>query len=460
MISIKTKKEENFSKWYHEVIESTKLVDFSAVKGCIVYNEYCLMIWEQIKNYLNCKLAPLGFEQYYFPTLIPLKSFKKQKKHFDDFFREVLVVSKVGTSGLEEEFVIRPTSEAVIYESLAKWVKNEKDLPLCINQYCSVMRWESFKPNMPLLRGNEFLWQESHSVHSTEKETDEYAKKILEIYRDLHENYLAMPVVSGFKPKHRMFPGAKYTIALEALMPDLKSVQSATSHSLGQNFSSAFNIKFKDKNGKERLAWQACNGVTTRVIGALVMLHGDDNGLVIPPKIAPYQVVLIDVKDKKILELLENDEIRLFVDDTNKTTKEKIDYWALMGAPILVTKDKSGFMLIRRDNLEKFSINKNLLINKIKRILHSIQNNLFERAKEFNKKHKTKVNTWKEFENIAHGKKGFIIATWCGDIACAKTIREKTNKNSIRVVNPLKSKAKCVHCGNKAIHEAIFAHAY
>ena len=173
MTSIKTKKEEDFAKWYHEVIEETKLVDFSVVKGCVVYHEYCLLIWEQIKNFLNSKLSPLGFREYYFPILIPLKSFKKQTAHFEDFFKEVLVVSKAGHNVLEEEYVIRPTSEAIIYESIAKWVKEENHLPLCINQYCSVVRWESFKPNMPLLRGNEFLWQESHSLHATNKEADE-----------------------------------------------------------------------------------------------------------------------------------------------------------------------------------------------------------------------------------------------------------------------------------------------
>src|SRR3989344_977669 len=369
MIYVKTSKEEDFVKWYHEVIEATKLVDFSAVKGCVVYHEYCLMIWSRIKSYLDNKLMPLGFQEYYFPALIPLKSFKKQTKHFEDFFKEVLVVSKTGHSRLEEEYVIRPTSEAIIYESIAKWVKGEKHLPLCINQYCSVMRWESFKPNMPLLRGNEFLWQESHSVHSTRKEADEYTKKILDVYRDLHENCLAMLCITGYKPEHRMFPGAEYTLALESLMPDLKSVQSATSHYLGQNFSRAFNIKFRSKKGKEEFAYQACNGITTRVIGALAMLHGDNNGLVIPSKIAPYQAVLIGMGDKKIAELLKNNEIRHITDDAKKPIDGKIDYWTLMGAPVIIFKNKSGFILIRRDTLERKIVNRNSLVKEIQKTL-------------------------------------------------------------------------------------------
>ncbi|MBI2101492.1 proline--tRNA ligase [Candidatus Woesearchaeota archaeon] len=458
MISVKTNKEEDFVKWYHEVIEASKLVDFSAVKGCVVYHEYCLMIWSLIKSYLDNKLMPLGFKEYYFPALIPLKSFKKQTKHFEDFFREVLVVSKAGHSTLEEEYVIRPTSEAIIYESLAKWVKEEKHLPLCINQYCSVMRWESFKPNMPLLRGNEFLWQESHSVHSTKKEADEYVRKILDVYRDLHENCLAMPVISGFKPEHRMFPGAEYTLALESLMPDFKSVQTATSHYLGQNFSKAFSIKFRNKSGKGEFAYQACNGITTRVIGALAMLHGDNKGLVIPPKIAPYQVVFADFNEK-MFDLLKNNGIRVFNDESKKSNNEKIGYWILMGAPIIVLSEKNNFTLIRRDTLEKTKTSKNLLLKEIQKTLNSIQDNLCRKAKEFHSSHISKVGSWQEFEKIASGKKGFIEALWCGSIGCAKQIREKANKNSVRVVRPIKS-GKCVHCGKKAAYSAVFAPAY
>ena len=459
MNSIKTKKEEDFAKWYHEVIDATKLVDFSVVKGCVVYHEYCLQIWEQIKNYLNFNLVPLGFKQYYFPTLIPLKSLKKQQKHFDDFFREALVVSKSGNNNLEEEYAIRPTSEAIMYESFAKWVREEKDLPLCANQFCSVMRWESFKPNMPLLRGNEFLWQESHSAHSTEKEADEYAKKIFDIYKDLHENCLAMPAITGFKPKHRMFPGAKYTLALESLMPDLKSVQSATSHSLGQNFSSAFNIKFKNKKGKEEFAWQACNGITTRVIGALVMLHGDNKGLVIPPKIAPYQAVLIGFKDDRIIDEACKSGIRCYAELDKSNLSEMVNYWIMMGAPVVITKEKGQFTLIRRDTLEKKTVGKKILIKEIQKTLDSIQNNLLKKAKLFHSSHLSKANSWKDFEKIASGKKGFIEALWCGNVDCARQIREKTNKNSIRVVNPAKS-GNCVHCSSKAQYTATFAPAY
>src|SRR3989338_4772784 len=455
MSSINTRKEDDFSKWYHEVIEATKLVDFTAVKGCVVYHDYCLRIWNEIKSFLNYKLVPLGFNEYYFPSLIPLKSFKKQEKHFEDFFKEVSIVSKAGHNQLEEEYVIRPTSEAIIYESIAKWVKEEKHLPLCINQYCSVMRWESFKPNMPLLRGNEFLWQESHSIHSSKKEAEVYVKKILDIYRELHEDYLAMPCIIGYKQQHRMFPGAEYTLALESLMPDMKSVQSATSHYLGQNFSKAFNIKFK---GKEEYAYQACNGITTRVIGALVMLHGDNKGLVIPPKIAPYQAVLIGFDDKNIVDMLKSNGIRYFV-DSGKSVNEKIDYWTLMGAPIIALKNKGKYALIRRDTLEKISINKSSLANQVKKILNSIQDNLYKKAKKFHSNHISKASSWQEFEKIAFGKKGFIEANWCGSVDCAKQIREKTNKNSIRIVNPLKS-GKCVHCKSKAQYTAMFAPAY
>ena len=459
MNPIKTKKEENFAEWYHEVIKATRLVDFSIVQGCSVYSGYCLSIWEQVRRYLNFKLRKLGFEEYYFPTLIPLASLKKQKKHFDDLFREVLVVSKVGLNRLNEEYAIRPTSEAVIYESFAKWVKKEKDLPLLVNQYCSVMRWESFKPNMPLIRDNEFLWQESHSVHATEQEADKFTKEVLKIYLELHEDYLAMPIVQGFKPKHRMFPGAKYTMALEALMPDLKSVQSATSHSLGQNFSSVFNIKFKGENGKDKLTWQACNGITTRVIGAIVMLHGDDKGLVIPPKIAPYQCVFIDFNNIKKMGLLIKNNIRFHADNTKKSAKEKVDYWTLMGVPIIISSDNENYVLTRRDTLEKKSINKKSIIKEITKTLVLIQKNLFNKAKEFNKRYTTKVNSWEEFKSTALNKGGFIIALWCGNPECAKEIR-KVKKYSVRVINPTSPTKRCVHCNKKASYAAVFAPAY
>jgi len=452
---LKSKKERDFVKWYHELIKATELVDLSVVQGCVVYSDYCLQLWQQIKNFLDSKLRNLGFKEYYFPTLIPIKSFKKQKKHFDDFFREVLIVSKVGQNNLEEGYAIRPTSEAVIYESFAKWIKEEKDLPLRVNQYCSVMRWESFKPNMPLLRSNEFLWQESHSAHSTEKEADKYVKELLKIYIDLHENYLAMPVVTGFKPKHRMFPGAKYTMALEALMPDLRSVQSATSHSLGQNFSKSFNIKFNTKTEKNEFAWQTCHGITTRVIGALIMLHSDNNGLVIPPEISPYQVIFINAFDKN---LLKNVNIRFFIDKTKKTQDETIKYWILMGAPIIVFKNGNKYTLIRRDTLEKFSVNKKSLIKSIKKTLTLIQYGLYKKAKEFKQKYTTKVCSWKEFEEIALNKGGFIEAYWCNNPDCSIGIR-KLRKYSARVINPSKP-LKCIHCNSKAEYKAVFAPAY
>ena len=458
MDSIKTRKEDDFVKWYHEVIEKTKLVDFSVVKGCVVYHDYCLRIWNEIKSFLNYKLAPLGFDEYYFPVLIPLNSFKKQEKHFEDFFKEVLVVSKAGHNNLDEEYVIRPTSESIIYESISKWVKEEKHLPLCINQYCSVMRWESFKPNMPLLRGNEFLWQESHSVHSSKKEADGYTKKILGIYKELHENYLAMPCIIGYKPQHRMFPGAEYTLALESLMPDLKSVQSATSHYLGQNFSKAFSIKFKNKKGKEEFAYQACNGITTRVIGAMVMLHGDNKGLVIPPGVAPYQVVFVGVKDSALQNELLKSGIRFFFDLNKKILSEKIEYWTLMGAPIIVTKDRKGFNLIRRDSSERKIAGKNNLVKEIQKALDSIQNSLYKKAKEFNKKSTSRANSWEQFREIALNNGGFIEASWCNNRDCAKGIRE-IRKYSARVINPSKP-SKCIHCGNKAEYTAIFAPAY
>ena len=453
---LKSKKEENFSKWYHEIIEATHIVDSTVVQGSIVYSDYCLAIWDQIKKFLNEKLSSMGFREYYFPTLIPLSSFRKEKRHFEDFFRETLIVSKAGQNALKEDMVIRPTSESIMYESFAKWVKAEEDLPLLVNQYCSVFRWESLKPNMPLIRGNEFLWQESHSAHKTEEEADSFVKSLLKIYLELSNDYAAMPVVQGFKPHHRMFPGAKYTLALEAFMPDLKSVQLATSHSLGQNFSSAFGIKFRDANGKEKAAWQACNGITTRLIGAMIMLHSDNYGLVLPSRLAPYQCILIGA-DESIKKSLEENGIRCFIDKSGKAKDEKIRYWKMMGAPVIAVKDKEKYEIIRRDTLERKIIGQNKLADEVPKMLDSIQKSLFEKAKAFNKKFASQADSWEEFEAAAK-KGGFITAKWCGEVPCAKQIRE-TTKNSLRVVNPVKN-GRCVHCSKEVHYEGIFAPAY
>lgn len=452
---LKSKKEEDFSKWYDDLIEATHLIDSTIVQGSIVYSDYCLAIWEQIKKFLNERLSSMGFREYYFPTLIPLSSFRKEKRHFDDFFRETLIVSKAGQNALKEDMVIRPTSESIIYESFAKWIKSKEDLPLLVNQYCSVFRWESLKPNMPLIRENEFLWQESHSVHANEEEADDFARKILSIYLELIQDYAAMPVVQGFKPYHRMFPGAKYTLALEALMPDLKSVQLATSHSLGQNFSSAFGIKFMDKR-KEKTAWQACNGITTRLIGAMIMLHSDNYGFILPSRLAPYQCILIG-SDESIKKSLEEKGIRCLIDRSGKTKEEKIEYWKLMGAPVIAIKGKEKYEVIRRDTLERKSMGQDKLADEVPKMLGSIQKSIFEKAKSFSKRFASQADSWVEFETAAK-KGGFITANWCGEVPCAKQIKEKT-KNSLRVVNPVK-KGRCIHC-NKGVHyEGIFAPAY
>lgn len=454
---LKNKKEDNLTEWYNELLLKANLIDNSIVQGCIVYKDYCLKIWEEIKKIINKKLTNLGFEQSYFPMLIPLSSFKKEKRHYNDLFRETVTASGFGDSKFDETFLIRPTSEAIIYESFSKWVEKEEDLPILINQYCSVMRWESLKPNLPLIRGNEFLWQESHSVHSTEKETDSYAEKVLNIYKKLLEDCLAIPFIEGFKPNHRMFPGAKYTLALECLMPDLKSVQIATSHSLGQNFSSVFDIKFKDKDGNKKTVWQACNGITTRVIGAMVMMHSDDKGLIIPPKISPMQCIFINKIDEDIKERLINKKVRFIEDKEEKSEKEKIDYYTLIGAPLII---KNDFILIRRDNNEEIKTDKENLIGSINKNLDMMQKEIFEKAKRFMQNNTSSAGNLEDFKKVAEIKGGFIKSYWCGNVDCAKSIKKET-KNSLRVVNPVKEEnKKCVFCNKEAGYLGFFAPAY
>lgn len=455
---ITAKKEEDFNKWYHEIIGASGLVFTSNVQGCIVYSDYCIAIWNLIREFLDRNLRNLGFKEYSFPSLISLSSFEKEKRHFNDFFRETLVVTSAGNKKLNEKFVLRPTSEAIIYESFAKWVNDAKDLPLLVNQYCSVIRWESLKPNMPLIRGNEFLWQESHSAHSTEQEADKFVVGILDIYRQLHQDYLALPFVEGFKPNHRMFPGAKYTMALESLMPDLKSVQTATSHSLGQNFSSVFNIGFKDASGKKNHVWQACNGITTRIIGATIMMHSDNYGMVLPPKIAPFQCVLFG-EFNPILNSLKEKNIRFIVDKSDADFEEKLGHWRLMGAPTIVYREKGDYVCERRDKLQKFFPGKNIVVPEIIKALGSIQDTLLENAEKFKLNHTCGANSWGEFEQISEKKGGFIRAQWCGEVSCAREIKQKTG-NSLRIINPAKNRGKCVNCRKNSRHSAIFAPAY
>jgi len=432
------KKSDNLDEWYKEVIHKADLIDSSPVKGCSVLKAYCYSIWENIRMHLDSRLKEIGFSNTYFPLFIPADDMKKHEEHFSPFSREILSVG-----GVNQELFLRPTSEMVIYPTIKNWIKEGCDLPLKINQYCSVVRWEQLKPNLPIIRDNEFLWQESHSLHATEQEAKEEADRILEIYRNFIENTLAIPTVSGFKPKHRMFPGAEYTLALESIMPNMKSMQMATSHYLGQKFSKPLNITVKKDSGED-FVWQACNGITTRLIGAMVMLHGDDKGLVLPPKIAPVQVAL------------EGDAHGLQPELKRMGIRSEVDFKepVLKGVPILVKKEGDKYVLQRRDNLNQKEANSEDVTQSIETTLNEIQSNL--REKSVNILH---TDDYDQFVSTTKDKRGTIKAFWCGEVECAKTIKKET-RNSLRVIQLVESEGKCVKCEKQAPHKAIFAEAY
>jgi len=436
--------QKKFEEQYVETIKAANLADESAVKGCTVLKPQAMAIWTQIRSFMANRLAMLGYEDMYFPLLTPASLMKKQPEHFNVFKSELLAVKGTAEEDFDEQLFIRPTSEMIIYERVAKWLK-ETELPLLLNQWCSVIRWETRKPNLMLIRDNEFLWHECHSAHATKAQAIEYAEKMRDVYRELLEDNLAIPVFSGQKPEHRKFPGAVLTLALEAMMPNRKSIQSATSHDLGQNFSKALDIKSNNE-----FVWQACAGLTTRVIGALVMMHSDENGLVLPPKIAPVQCIFVDT-DVKI------DNVRTKTDSRSLDKDKKIDEWTKKGIPLIIS-GTDNYEILRRDTGKTTACNRNELTKTITGFLDEIQQNLFEKAKRFKESHTFQSDNYEEFKDILSNQKGFVQAGWCGVPDCGRKIRKDT-KGSLRVVNP-STEGVCIGCKEKAKFKGVFGQSY
>jgi prolyl-tRNA synthetase len=475
---ITVKKSEDFSEWYTQVILKSELADYAPIKGCMIFREDSYAIWEKIQEIFNQKIKQTGHRNVYFPMFIPESFLKREAEHFQGFTPEVAWVTHGGDSPLEERLAIRPTSETIMYATYAKWVRSWRDLPIKLNQWNSVVRWET-KATRLFLRTREFLWQEGHTVHATKQEADQEAKQILEDYKDVMETYLAVPVMAGKKTEMEKFAGALYTLALEAMMPDGKALQMGTSHQLGQNFSRVFDIKFLDQNEKEQYAWQTSWGFSTRVIGALVMLHGDDKGLVMPPKVAPTQVVIIPIpykgmeaeaiaaKTKEILEQLQKNDIRAILDDrTEYTPGWKFNEWELKGVPVRIEigprdiKQKQT-VIVRRDNSKKTTVKEQETLTTVIALLKEIQNDLFNRAKKLLEESVTTVQTYEEFKKTLKDKGGFLRASWCGDSKCEEKIKDETGA-TIRIVPFEKEKtfSKCLYCGKEATEVVYFAKAY
>ena len=477
-IGVTVKKSENFSEWYTQVILKSELADYAPVKGCMIFRELSYAIWEKIQEIFDTKIKATGHKNVYFPLFIPEHFLKKEAEHFEGFVPEVAWVTMGGDTPLEEKLALRPTSETIMYATFAKWIRSWRDLPVKINQWCNIIRWDT-KGTKLFLRTREFLWQEGHTVHATKEEADQEVMQILNEYKDLMENYLAIPVLKGKKSEREKFPGALYTTCLEAIMPDGKALQMATSHHLGQKFSKVFKIKFLDKEEKEQYAWQTSWGFSTRLIGALVMVHGDDKGLVLPPKIAPIQVVIVPIpykdvdteqilaKAKEIYEKLHKNGIQVVLDDrTEYTPGWKFNDWELKGVPLRIEigpRDlKQGQVtLARRDTFEKTAVKEENVTDAVTKLLEDIQRNLFEKAKKILEENITTVTAYKDFKKVLKEKGGFIRACWCGSSDCEKNVKEETGA-TIRIVPLEKEKifANCIYCGEEAKEVVYFARSY
>ena len=471
-----TSKEKDFSQWYVDVVRKTELADYTTIKGCMVIRPYGYGLWENMQAGLDRRIKETGHKNAYFPLFIPESLLKKEAEHVEGFAPEVAWVTEGGSQKLEERLAIRPTSEAIICSLYSKWVRSWRDLPILINQWVNIVRWE--KVTRLFLRTTEFLWQEGHTAHKNEQEAEEETLKILnQVYRDYIENDLAIPVIVGRKTEKEKFAGALHTYTLEALMTDGKVLQAGTSHNLGQNFAKAFNIKYLDEDQQEKYVWQTSWGTTTRLIGALVMVHGDDRGLNLPPKVAPVQVIIIPImfdKTKKevrnkaedIITILKKD-FRVEIDSRDEYTPGwKFNEWEMKGVPLRLEigpKDlaKGQVMVVRRDTGEKMAVKEEKLVETVEKLLNNIQENLFNKAKNFLQKNIREVSDYNKFKEIMEKKRGLIKTYWCGNKDCEDKIKEET-KASIRCIpfEQEEASGKCIYCGKESSTLVYFARAY
>jgi prolyl-tRNA synthetase len=476
-IGITVKKSNDFSDWYTQCVLKSSIADYSPSKGFIILRPYGYAIWEIIRELLDDELRKTGHKNGFLPVLIPESLLTKEKDHFDGFMPEVFWVTKSGDTDLGEKLAVRPTSETIAYSMFSKWISSYRDLPLKMNFWNSALRAE-IKSTKPLIRNSEFLWQEGHTAHKDENEADEEVRLILDIYKNLIEQYLALPTLSGFKTDKEKFVGAKYTTCLESVMADGKALQMATSHQLGQNFSKPFEIKFLNKDTMEQYVWQTSWGISWRVIGAIIMVHGDDKGLILPPKISPTQVIIVPIyKDdsktvvkQKAYELeqkLKDSKIRVQTDDRDEYTSGwKFNDWEMKGVPLRVNvglRDikENQVELIRRDTKERFYVTEKELVNQTLSTLENIQSNMFDRAKSHLQENTGSAATLEELLSVLDTSGGFVACSWCGKRECEDLVKEKTTAD-IRIVpfNPKNNISSCIGCGEQETIEVYFSRAY
>jgi prolyl-tRNA synthetase len=496
-----TTREENYSQWYNDIVKHAQLAENSSVRGSMVIKPYGYALWENMQKVLDQMFKDTGHENAYFPLFIPKSFFSKEASHVEGFAKECAVVThyrlRNGENGievdpdakLEEELIVRPTSETIIWDTYKRWVQSYRDLPIMINQWANVVRWEM--RTRLFLRTAEFLWQEGHTAHATSEEAIEETMKMLDVYVEFAQNTLAIPVIKGRKTESEKFPGALETFCIEAMMQDKKALQAGTSHYLGQNFAKASGIKYQSKDGIEEFAWTTSWGVSTRLIGALIMTHSDDNGLVLPPKIAPSHVVFIPIYKTdeerelvlnfinpmiKTLKKLRYDDrkVRVELDDRDMSGGEKGWYWIKKGIPLRVEVgkrdvEKDSLFIGRRDQDKKFGMNKDDFLSSFIGLLDEIQDTIYQRALDFRKENSFEIDDKKKFYKFftpknakkpkIHG--GFVKAHWCGSEVCEAKVKEEL-KVTIRAIplDAVEEEGRCIYCGEKSNKRVIFAKSY
>ena len=465
--------DEDFAQWYTDIVLKTELADYSATKGCIVIRPYGYEIWERIQEYTDKKFKETGVKNTSFPILIPESLLQKEKDHVEGFAPEVAWVTNAGGQNLEERLCVRPTSETIISTMYSKWLTSWRELPYLYNQWCNVLRWE--KETRPFLRSREFLWQEGHTIHETEQEARERTLQMHDIYADVIENLLAIPVIKGLKTETEKFAGAEETYTVETLTRDGRALQSATSHYFGQNFSIPFDIKFQNRDGKQEYAYQTSWGCSTRLIGAVIMAHGDNRGLKLPPKVAPIQAVIVPIamhkegvieKAQEIFESL-NEKIRVKLDDREQySTGYKFNDWEMRGVPLRIElgpKDieNGKCIIVRRDTSEKIEVEFKDVESKVEELLYLIQKNMYDMCLERMKQKTSIAYNMEEFKTNLQNNQGLIKTMWCGSAECEEKIHDETGAKSRCM--PFEQEIlgnKCVYCGKEAHKMVIWARQY
>ncbi len=466
----------DYSQWYIDVVLKTELMDYAPVKGCMAIRPYGYAIWEKMQELLDGRFKETGHQNAYFPLFIPQELLQKEAAHVEGFAPEVALVTRGGGETLSEPLVVRPTSEAIICDFYSRWIQSWRDLPLLINQWCNVVRWE--KVTRPFLRTSEFLWQEGHTCHRTEEEAETETLKMLGVYQDFLENEMAIPVISGRKSERERFAGALRTYTVEGLMRDGRALQAGTSHNLGQHFAKVFDITFLDQDDSLKYVWQTSWGVSTRLIGALIMVHGDDRGLMLPPRIAPIQAVIVPIITKKardevlaaarrLTETLQQTGIRLKLDDREGYSPGwKFNEWEMKGVPLRIElgpRDLAAeqVVLVRRDSGEKEAVPWAELPRRLPVFLEELQGDLYRRALQYLEKNTRSGADYAEFLDVMERERGFFVASWCGREECELKVKEDS-KATIRCI-PFDRQLEhenCIVCGGKAAQVVYFARAY